>query len=128
VTSVADEDAPRPSEKAEKNAKAGKSGKPAPTKTRIISPDEFFDDPSPRRMNGVKAKEIYEDDEELEEQIQALEETSKKKSKRSMKAADQDLAQNTQEGVTNPSVSAAAQAILEQVNATEAALAGGNAQ
>ena len=45
-----------------------------------------------------------------------------------MKAADQDLAQNTQEGMTNPSVSAAAQAILEQVNATEAALAGGNAQ
>ncbi len=129
VTSVKDEQVPTPG-KAKSTRMKGAEAAPeqaAPKKPtqRIVSPDEFFGDSSGRKMAGVKVNQaVINDEDELEEQLAALEASGKKKSKRSMKAADENIEENTQAAVENSAVSAAAKAILEAVNGVEAEEAG----
>lgn len=128
VTSVADEEAkpPAPAASAPKKSKPAKPAAEQPVKKpqRIVSPDEFFGDsssPAAKRMARMKVDTtVIEDDEQLEEQLAALEAEGHKKSKRSMQAADHDL--DAAASVENPAVAAAAQAILQDAEAAVAAL------
>ncbi len=131
VTSVADDEA-KPGAAAPAPAPAPKKSKPAkpaaeqPVKKpqRIVSPDEFFGDsssPAAKRMARMKVDTpMIEDDEQLEEQLAALEAEGHKKSKRSMQAADHNL--DAAVSVENPAVAAAAQAIMQDAAAAVAAL------
>ncbi len=119
ITSVRDEEPASPPKK--QKTKEAKNAEPPVKKPpqRIVSPDEFFGDTSPaaQRMKKMNVDTpMIEDDEALEAQIAALEAEGHKKSKRSMQAADNTL--DAQAAVEDPSVSAAAQAILAQDNNT----------
>ena len=105
-TSVRDEEAPPPSPVEEETPKSRKrltepkekpepktpaKKKPATTKktsTKIISPEDFFDD-KPRQARGTIAVPDLDklNDDQLVEQLQAMQAQTTKKSRRSMKAA-----------------------------------------
>ncbi len=116
VTSVRDEAPPvQPAPKPEKKQKKVEAKELPPKKQpqRIVSPDEFFGDTSPvaRRYKEMNVDTpVIEDDDQLEAQIAALEAEGHKRSKRTMQAADSAL--DAQTAVDDPSVSAAAQALL----------------
>lgn len=128
VTSVADEEAkPAPKPQSAKPVK-GKTAPEQPVKKpqRIVSPDDFFGDsstPAGKKLQQMKVNTtVLEDEDALEEQIAALEAEGRKKSKRSMQAADHNLDVSAENGVENPAVAAAAQAILMDAEAAVAAL------
>ena len=123
VTSVRDEAPPAPpvqsAPKPEKKQKKAEAKEPPPKKPpqRIVSPDEFFGDTSPaaRRYKEMNVDTpVIEDDDQLEAQIAALEAEGHKRSRRTMQAADSAL--DAQTAVDDPSVSAAAQALLDADN------------
>lgn len=104
----------KPKKKPAKKATEKEPAKPKKVQ-RIVSPDEFFgDDTSPvgRRLKSMKLDTtVIEDDEKFAAQLAALEHGEKKKSKRTMEAADSNL--DAQAAVDDPAVAAAAQALLE---------------
>ncbi len=108
---------PKKTEKPEKPVKTEKkaAAKPEKKPIKVISPDEFFDD-KPRRnqkMVGVRVVEEL-DDEEMQEQLDSMK-NGKKKSRRSMEAADRTM--DAEAALENPAVEAAAQAILDEESA-----------
>ncbi len=114
-----------PAEKPEKPKKAPKpakgdkkaAAKPEKKPIKVISPDEFFDDNrnKPQRMVGVRVVEEL-DDEQMEDKLAAME--GKKKSRRSMMAADKNV--DPEAALDDPAVEAAAQAILDEESAIDA--------
>ncbi len=110
---------PEKPKKAPKPAKADKKSvaKPEKKPIKVISPDEFFDDNrnKPQRMVGVRVVEEL-DDEQMEDKLAAME--GKKKSRRSMMAADKNV--DPEAALENPAVEAAAQAILDEESAIDA--------
>ncbi len=111
-TSVRDEEAPppvaeeapktrkkmtEPKEKPEpKTAAKKKPAAPKKTSTKIISPEDFFDD-KPRQARGTIAVPDLDklNDDQLVEQLQAMQAQTAKKSRRSMKAATEDEVDST---------------------------------
>ena len=113
-TSVRDEEAPPPSteelpkprkkaaepkeeKKSEPKAPASKKKPAAPKRTaKIVSPDEFFDD-KPRQARGMIAVTELDklSDDQLVDQLAAMQAQTSKKSRRTMKAASEDEVDST---------------------------------
>ncbi len=111
--SSAPEQKTKPKKQAKKTAAQGEK-KPL----KVVSPDEFFEDNrrKSQKMVGVRVVEELDDD-AMEEQLAAME-GGKKKSRRSMEAADKNM--DAEAALENPAVEAAAQAILDEESALSA--------
>jgi hypothetical protein len=84
----------------------------APKKPKPVSPEDFFGDEAKARKKQMAVVQNVGNlnDAELEKQLAVMESATKKKSRRSMQAADKDV--DPQAVVNDPQVGAAAQALL----------------